>query len=176
MIKRSFKTTESRNSHACGNMGFNLVEIMIALSVAVVAVVSIIGIFPAILNSVRDTDNETKAGLLAQAIFSTLRSGKFDDVDLYGKKINLVTENGIVDFYASLSMQITQTQNPDSVFLIRIKFNNNPTTYTGQSGKLNHVSMIVYWSPASDSVGSPPSPNKNFSSFTGLVANTNTTP
>jgi len=157
-------------------LAFNLVEIMVALAISVVAIVSIIGIFPAILNSVRDTDNETKAGLLAQSIFSTLRSDYFDDVDLYGVKINLSTENGIIDLYSSQDMTITPTQNNDSIYLIRMKFNNNPSSYPGQTGNINHVSMVVYWSPPHPTVGSPPTANTNFSAFTGLIAKTTTKP
>ena len=156
--------------------GFNLVEIIVALAISVVAIVSIMGIFPLILQSVRETDNETKAGMLAQSIFTTLRSHYFDDVNLFGTTINLATANNTLELYAPQDLHITTTPGPNTAFLIRLKFNNNPPSYPGHAGNMNHVSLAIYWSPPQPTVGSPPVENTNCSTFTGLIAKTTTRP
>ncbi len=156
-----------------GQKAFNLVEIMIALGLSTIILVSILGVFPIIQRSLLDTDNETKAGLLAQSIFASLRADYFDDADLYGMKINLNTESDEKLLYADNELNISLTPIPGkTTFLIRLKFNPSPPAYPKPPASptlVNQLSMIIYWTPPA-AVLPDSTPNLNKASFTGLIA------
>jgi len=54
--------------------GFSLVEVVLALGVISFALVGIMGLFPVALKSAQESQRETRATLIAQQIFSDLRT------------------------------------------------------------------------------------------------------
>jgi type II secretory pathway pseudopilin PulG len=54
--------------------GFSLVEVVLALGVIAFALVGIMGLFPVALKSAQESQRETRATLIAQQIFSDLRT------------------------------------------------------------------------------------------------------
>lgn len=57
-------------------LGFSLLEIVLALSVIAFAIIGILGLFPAAMKTARESQNETRATLIAQQIFSDLKLAK----------------------------------------------------------------------------------------------------
>ena len=55
--------------------GFSLVEVVLALGIVSFAVLAIVGMMPMALKSAQDSMRETDATLIAQRIFSELRTG-----------------------------------------------------------------------------------------------------
>ena len=55
--------------------GFSLVEVVIALGIVSFAVLAIVGMMPVALKSAQDSMRETDATLIAQRIFSELKTG-----------------------------------------------------------------------------------------------------
>lgn len=53
---------------------FSLVEIVIALGVVSFAIMGIVGLFPVAMRSAQESQNETRAAVIAQQIFSDLKS------------------------------------------------------------------------------------------------------
>jgi uncharacterized protein (TIGR02598 family) len=56
-------------------LGFSLVEVVIALGIVSFAVLAIVGMIPVALKSAQDSMRETDATLIAQRIFSELKTG-----------------------------------------------------------------------------------------------------
>lgn len=54
---------------------FSLIEIVLALGVISFALVGIMGLFPVAMRSAQESQRETRAALIAQQIFSDLRTG-----------------------------------------------------------------------------------------------------
>lgn len=54
---------------------FSLIEIILALGVIAFAIVGIMGLFPVAMKSAQESQRETRATLIAQQIFSDLRTG-----------------------------------------------------------------------------------------------------
>ncbi len=77
MKKSSSQTT---NYSLQTKSGFTLVEVLMALSVFVIAVVVIIQLFPTGLRSSRASKNETMAINLAQAGLESVKGTAYDDV------------------------------------------------------------------------------------------------
>jgi len=57
-----------------GAAAFSLVEIVLALSVIAFAIVGIMGLFPVAMRSAQESQRETRSTLIAQRIFSDLRT------------------------------------------------------------------------------------------------------
>ena len=57
------------------DLGFSLVEVVIALGIVSFAVLAIVGMLPMALKSAQESMRETDATLIAQRIFSELRTG-----------------------------------------------------------------------------------------------------
>ena len=65
----------SRMSHSASRMhrdGFNLIEVVLALSVLSFALVGIISLFPLALNTAKDSKSETRVALIAQTLLAEL--------------------------------------------------------------------------------------------------------
>jgi prepilin-type N-terminal cleavage/methylation domain-containing protein len=58
------------------NSAFSLIEIVLAVAIISVALVGILGLFPAALDSAMESQRETQAALIAKRIFSDLGSRK----------------------------------------------------------------------------------------------------
>jgi uncharacterized protein (TIGR02598 family) len=62
--------------------GFSLIEVSIAMAVAAVGLIAIIGLLPPGIQSSRDAADNTIAASVVQDVFSTIRAASFTDVDL----------------------------------------------------------------------------------------------
>jgi len=60
---------------AAGSRSFSLTEVVVALGISTVAIVSILGLFPLGFDTVRESEAETQAAILARTIFSDLDIG-----------------------------------------------------------------------------------------------------
>jgi uncharacterized protein (TIGR02598 family) len=124
--------------------GFSLVEIVLALGVISFALVAIIGLLPIGLASGRASIQETRANLLAQQIFATLRSQPFTAVDMKSlgpnTTVDLSTENGPLGtpLYATYDGQFVGGAD---YFTIQITFQNAPNGLI--SGTANEVHLKI---------------------------------
>jgi uncharacterized protein (TIGR02598 family) len=66
--------TRSRACQWKAGAAFSLVEVVLALGVVAFAIVAILGVFPAGLNTGRSAQNETRAAQIAQDILTSLAS------------------------------------------------------------------------------------------------------
>jgi len=59
--------------------GFSLVEIVLALGIMSFALVGILGLFPAALETARDSKAETRIAIIAQSLLTEIRTSQDDD-------------------------------------------------------------------------------------------------
>ncbi|MBX7157898.1 MAG: Verru_Chthon cassette protein B [Verrucomicrobiae bacterium] len=130
---------------------FSLVEVVAAVGVVAIGIIAILGLLPSGLNSSRDTANETRAALMAQSIYSTLRSQPFDKVELFGEDVNLSSQNGPLQLYSDINGNITNVESAESVFFLNLDFNNSPTNFpTSNPSRVNQVALTVTWLPTNN--------------------------
>lgn len=143
-MKKKFKTQNA----------FSLVEVVAAVGVVAIGIIAILGLLPSGLNSSRDTANETRAALMAQSVYTTLRSQPFDNVDLFGESVDLASQEGPKRLYSDINGSITNIENAESVFFLDLDFNNNPTNFPSVSpSRVNQVSLNVTWLPTNSTLG-----------------------
>lgn len=146
-MKKKFKTQNA----------FSLVEVVAAVGVVAIGIIAILGLLPSGLNSSRDTANETRAALMAQSVYTTLRSQPFDKVNLFSSSddfIDLRSQNGSLRLYSDINGSITNIENAESVFFLDLDFNNNPTNFPSVSpSRVNQVSLNVTWLPTNSTLG-----------------------
>lgn len=144
------------------NAAFSLVEVVAAVGVVAIGIIAILGLLPAGLNSSRDTANETRAALMAQSVYTTLRSQPFDEIDLFGQPVKLSSQNGPLRLYSDINGNITNTESAESVFFLNLEFNNNPTNFpVSNPSRVNEVALTVTWLPTNST------PGLKFVSFVG---------
>ena len=84
--------------------GFSLVEVVIALGIVSFAVLAIVGMMPMALKSAQESMRETDATLIAQRIFSELKTGSggnrsiTTDTNTSTQAINLTANNSTNNF------------------------------------------------------------------------------
>lgn len=64
-----------------GRAGFSLIEVTIAMAIAAVAVVSLLGLIPAGMNTMRDAGDEAIMARIHQQILNELQVADFDTLD-----------------------------------------------------------------------------------------------
>jgi uncharacterized protein (TIGR02598 family) len=87
------------------DIGFSLVEVVIALGIVSFAVLAIVGMMPMALKSAQESMRETDSTLIAQRIFSELRTGSGGNRSITtdtnsGTNISLTTHNSTNNFLA----------------------------------------------------------------------------
>ena len=133
---------------------FSLVEVVAAVGVVAVGIIAILGLLPSGLNSSRDTANETRAALMAQSVYTTLRSQPFTQVDLFGERVDLTSQNGSMRLYSDINGNITNVETADSAFFLDLVFDNAPTNFPAISpSRVNQVSLNVTWLPTNSTSG-----------------------
>jgi len=95
--------------------GFSLVEVVIALGIVSFAVLAIVGMMPMALKSAQESMRETDATLIAQRIFSELKTGSggnrsiTTDTNTGTQAINLTANNSTNNFLAFKGNGTVQT-------------------------------------------------------------------
>jgi uncharacterized protein (TIGR02598 family) len=69
-------------NHSIEGDGFTLVEVMLALAIVSIGLITILGLLPTGLRSARDAADNTIAATVVQDVFSTLRTNPFTNEDL----------------------------------------------------------------------------------------------
>lgn len=143
------------------NASFSLVEVVLALGIVAIGLVSILGLFPTGLNASRDSANETRASEMSQGIFATLRGQDFTNAWLYGTILDMSSSNQPpAILYADAEGQnITNAAFPNWAFQLTLSFSNSVPGLAG--GGANQVTAIVSWLPT----------NNNRSAYIGIIAN-----
>jgi len=72
-----------------GNAGFSLIEVTIAMAIAAVAVVSLLGLIPAGMNTMRDAGDEAIMARIHQQIMNELQVADFDTLDTSYDKLEV---------------------------------------------------------------------------------------
>ena len=138
-------------------LGFSLVEVVIALGVIAVAVLAILAVFPAALQTGHSAQDETRAAHIAQTIFPSLAGqalSQFNNLQLLlsdnttrsTPPIDLRTSSGAtpaVTLYAKNDGEITQDATT-AAYTIFIYTNNSVPGFTDLASA-NLVTLRVAW-------------------------------
>ena len=138
-------------------LGFSLVEVVIALGVIAVAVLAILAVFPAALQTGHSAQDETRAAHIAQTIFPSLAGqalSQFNNVQLLlsdnttrsTPPVNLTLSSGAapaLTLYAQNDGKLTQDQTT-AVYAIYVYTNNAVPGFT-DSASANLVTLRVAW-------------------------------
>jgi uncharacterized protein (TIGR02598 family) len=138
-------------------LGFSLVEVVIALGVIAVAVLAILAVFPAALQTGHSAQDETRAAHIAQTIFPSLAGqalSQFNNLQLLlsdnttrsTPPVNLTLSSGAapaLTLYAQNDGKLTQDQTT-AVYAIYVYTNNAVPGFT-DSASANLVTLRVAW-------------------------------
>jgi len=124
--------------------GFSLIEIMVALVVIAVGLISIVGLIPQGVQSSRSAADNTLVATIVHDIFNTIRSEPFNNVTLSGFGFNtpappynlLVAGSGTAYFDGNGSLPATAA---DNYYKVVLNFVPNGTL------PLSVVTAIVVW-------------------------------
>lgn len=97
--------------------GFTFVEILLALAILGVGLVTVLSLFVVGLNSVRDSLNVTNACLAVQMTLETFKQAGYSSLDGYGagwSTMGDLTDRSGEAIYPELNRKISVTQNPVS--------------------------------------------------------------
>ena len=147
-MKRTRKLSPSvRVSRRAPAAAFSLVEIVLALGVISFALVAVIGLLPIGFQASRASIQETRATLVADAIFSTLRGQPFKSASLStlgntGANLDLSTRGAAgpepISLYASYEGEFKPSSD---YFTIEVTFANTPAGLP--AGSANEVRVRV---------------------------------
>jgi uncharacterized protein (TIGR02598 family) len=138
-------------------LGFSLAEVVIALGVIAVAVLAILAVFPAALQTGHSAQDETRAAQIAQTIFPSLAGqalSQFNNLQLLlsdnttrsTPPVNLTLSSGAapaLTLYAQNDGKLTQDQTT-AVYAIYVYTNNAVPGFT-DSASANLVTLRVAW-------------------------------
>jgi len=138
-------------------LGFSLAEVVIALGVIAIAVVAILALFPAALQTGHSAQDETRAAQIAQTIFPSLAGqavSQFNSVQFLlsdnttrsTPPIDLTTSSGAtpaVTLYAENDGKLTQDATK-AVYKISVYTNNSVLGFTDPASA-NLVTLRVAW-------------------------------
>ncbi len=138
-------------------LGFSLAEVVIALGVIAIAVVAILALFPAALQTGHSAQDETRAAQIAQTIFPSLAGqavSQFNNVQLLlsdnttrsTPPVDLTTSSGAtpaVTLYAENDGELTQDATK-AVYKISVYTNNSVPGFTDPASA-NLVTLRVAW-------------------------------
>jgi Tfp pilus assembly protein PilV len=162
-------------------LGFSIVEVVIALGVIAIAVVSILALFPAALQTGHSAQDETRAAQIAQAIFPSLAGqavSQFNNVQFLlsdnstrsTPPIDLTTSSGAtpaVTLYAGNDGELTQ-DNTKAAYAIFIYTNNSVPGFTDLASA-NLVTLRVLWPPIPGQ-GPTPAPNQTYRDYVRIIS------
>lgn len=125
--------------------GFSLVEVAVALGIAAVGLVVMVGLLPVGLGASRDGVAELQAAQLAQDLFATLRAQRSETL-LWGEEITL----------AESGSYVWQLENPDGEGVIverekprvdwwAVKLEVEPLTQEGAAAGVSRIQIRVRW-------------------------------
>jgi Tfp pilus assembly protein PilV len=157
---------------------FSLLEVVIALGVITVGIVSILAVFPTALQTGHSAQDETRAAHVAQSVFGSLVAGassQFSNVQLplYPSpspaptplSINLTTGSGTtpaVTLYADNDGNLV-ANSTNAAYAILIYTNNTVPGFTDPASA-NQVTVRVAW-PAS-----APAANQTFRDYVRIIS------
>lgn len=129
---------------------FSLVEVVLALGVISFAIVAILGVIPTGLQTSHSSQDETRAGQLAQAILSSMAS----QAQTQFSNIQLQTNDGSTAPTFDLTTTTTTTVYADNdgklsansagaVYAINVTTNGSPAGF--DAGYANQVTLVVAW-------------------------------
>ena len=138
-------------------LGFSLAEVVIALGVIAIAVLAILAVFPAALQTGHSAQDETRAAQIAQTIFPSLAGqavSQFSNVQFLlsdnttrsTPPIDLTTSSGAtpaLTLYAENDGELTQDQ-AKAVYKISVYTNNSVPGFTDLASA-NLVTLRVAW-------------------------------
>jgi uncharacterized protein (TIGR02598 family) len=129
--------------------GFSLVEIVLALGVVAFAIVAILGVLPVGLQTSHGSQNDTRATLIAQAIFASLVSqarAQFDNMQLIladGSPLAFpLAQSSTISLYADNDGNLLRSRT-NAAFAITGATNADPTGF--DSGYANQVVLTIGW-------------------------------
>jgi uncharacterized protein (TIGR02598 family) len=157
-------------------LGFSLVEVVIALGVIAVAVVTILALFPAALQTGHAAQDETRAAQIAQTIFPSLAGqalSRFNSVQFLlsdnstrsTPPIDLTTSSGAtpaLTLYAENAGELTQDATK-AVYAIYLYTNNAVPGFTDPASA-NLVTLRVAW-PAN-----APAANQSYRDYARIIS------
>ena len=157
-------------------LGFSLVEVVIALGVIAVAVLAILAVFPAALQTGHSAQDETRAAHIAQTIFPSLAGqavSQFNNVQLLlsdnttrsTPPIDLTTSSGAtpaLTLYAENAGELTQNATK-AVYKISFYTNNSVPGFTDLASA-NLVTLRVAW-PAN-----APAANQTYRDYVRIIS------
>ena len=133
---------------------FSLVEVVAAVGVVAIGIIAILGLLPSGLNSSRDTANETRAALMAQSVYTTLRTQPFKEIKFFGERVDLSSKDGSMRLYSDINGIITNTESAESVFFLDLNFDRSPTNFPAlPPGNINQVYLNITWLPTNNTLG-----------------------
>ena len=162
-------------------LGFSLAEVVIALGVIAIAVVAILALFPAALQTGHSAQDETRAAHIAQTIFPTLAGqalSQFNNLQLLlsdnttrsTPPVDLTLSSGAnpaLTLYAQNDGRLTQDQTT-AVYTIYV-FTNNAVTGFTDPASANEVTVRVHW-PAIPNQGPTPAPNQTYRDYVRIIS------
>ena len=157
-------------------LGFSLVEVVIALGVIAVAVLAILAVFPAALQTGHSAQDETRAAQIAQTIFPSLAGqavSQFNNLQLLlsdnttrsTPPVNLTLSSGAtpaVTLYAKNAGELTQDPTK-AVYKISFYTNNSVPGFTDLASA-NLVTLRVAW-PAN-----APAANQTYRDYVRIIS------
>jgi uncharacterized protein (TIGR02598 family) len=158
-------------------LGFSLAEVVIALGVIAVAVVAILALFPATLQTGHSAQDETRAAHIAQSVFASLigqAASQFNNVQFLlsdnstrsTPPVDLTTSSGAtpaVTLYAQNDGKLTQDQ-ATAVYAIYVFTNNSVPGFTDLASA-NLVTLRVAW-PAKPA----PAANQTYRDYVRIIS------
>ena len=153
-------------------LGFSLAEVVIALGVIAIAVVAILALFPAALQTGHSAQDETRAAHIAQSVFGSLVAqapSQFSNVRLplyplpspSPSTINLTTSSSY-PLYADNDGQLSNSA-ASATYAITIYTNNSVPGFTDPASA-NEVTVRVAW-PANAPVA-----NQTFRDYVRIIS------
>ncbi len=157
-------------------LGFSLAEVVIALGVIAIAVVAILALFPAALQTGHSAQDETRAAQIAQTIFPSLAGqavSQFNNLQLLlsdnttrsTPPVNLTLSSGAapaLTLYAQNDGKLTQDQ-AKAVYKIYVYTNNSVPGFTDLASA-NLVTLRVAW-PAN-----APAANQTYRDYVRIIS------
>ena len=157
-------------------LGFSLAEVVIALGVIAIAVVAILALFPAALQTGHSAQDETRAAQIAQTIFPSLAGqavSQFNNLQFLlsdnttrsTPPIDLTLSSGAtpaVTLYAENDGKLTQDQ-AKAVYKIYVYTNNSVPGFTDLANA-NLVTLRVAW-PAN-----APAANQTYRDYVRIIS------
>jgi type II secretory pathway pseudopilin PulG len=160
-------------------LAFTLAEVVIALGVIAVAVVAILAVFPAALQTGHSAQDETRAAQIAQTIFPRLIGqavSQFNNVQLLLSD-NTTRSTPPIDLTASSTPALTLYAKNDgeitqdattAAYTIFIYTNNSVPGFTDLASA-NEVTVRVLW-PHVPNQGPTPAPSQTYRDYVRIIS------